>query len=123
MKLTDEQIAVLEAEAAQEARERRMDEVEERFEREVDIVRGAGGFAPTTGDLVYLGEARAYASINQVELYDHEAELEEMRRLDVEEWKAMSGRRVPDAMGLILVIGLACIVWFWIGFGLGWWLG
>ena len=39
------------------------DQIREDFEREVDIVRGAGGFAPTTADLQHLGEQLAYASI------------------------------------------------------------
>lgn len=37
--------------------------IRERFAREVDLVRGAGGFAPTTDDLRVLGEQLAYAAL------------------------------------------------------------
>lgn len=39
--------------------------VRDDFEREVDFVRGAGGFAPTTADLRWLGEQEAYESFSR----------------------------------------------------------
>jgi hypothetical protein len=48
----------------------------ERFEWEVDIVRGAGGFAPTTADLRALGEARFWEAVSR------SAENDPMRALE-----------------------------------------
>ena len=40
-----------------------VDRLRDDFARDVDIVRGAGGFAPTTADLRAFGEALAYAAL------------------------------------------------------------
>lgn len=46
-----------------EDRETYEDRLREEFQREVEIVRGAGGFAPTTDDLRAHGERLAYAAL------------------------------------------------------------
>ena len=81
---------------------RPIDEIEDDFYRDVEIVRGAGGFAPTTADLQWLGEQRAYAAMGSTVPQMDEAELEELRRMDAEEqavWEARSTlRKLADLL-------------------------
>ena len=91
----------------------RQEQLRDEFQREVEIVRGAGGFAPTTDDLRAHGEAMAWAALSESSLhpiYD-EAELAAMRVEDSEHHLAylFAERHIdPEARALVRV-AIGCL--------------